>query len=246
MSWLQSHMLDTVGVYGRSVDDLALITDSISMPEPDDGQTYVGSRPSLVRALAGPPVDSATLGFIKTPAWGEADPATQAAFTELADKLGSACEPTDLAAPFNRVLELHGAIFGAENWYYYGHLYREQPEKLSAKIRGRLEAAQKVPAERYIEALRLREVIYADMQAKLDRYDALLCLASAGPAPKGFETTGSPAFNSPWTYLGVPCVSLPRLQVDGLPVGVQLVGARGNEAYLLRVAAWLDRRLAVD
>jgi Asp-tRNA(Asn)/Glu-tRNA(Gln) amidotransferase A subunit family amidase len=63
-------------------------------------------------------------------------------------------------------------------------------------------------------------------------------------APRGFETTGDAAFNSPWTYLGVPCVSLPRLTVDGMPLGVQLVGGRGAEGRLLRTARWLDGFLA--
>ena len=46
-------------------------------------------------------------------------------------------------------------------------------------------------------------------------------------------------FNALWTYLGMPCISLPLLEVDGLPLGVQLVGARGDDARLLRVAKWL-------
>jgi Asp-tRNA(Asn)/Glu-tRNA(Gln) amidotransferase A subunit family amidase len=66
-------------------------------------------------------------------------------------------------------------------------------------------------------------------------------MASAGPAPEGFTTTGSPIFNGMWTYLGVPCVTLPRLSVDGLPMGVQLVSTRGDEGRLLRTARWLDR-----
>ena len=49
-------------------------------------------------------------------------------------------------------------------------------------------------------------------------------------------------FNALWTYLGMPCISLPLLEIDGLPVGVQLVGARGNDAHLLRVADWMMRQ----
>ena len=71
----------------------------------------------------------------------------------------------------------------------------------------------------------------------------MICPASAGSAPAGLETTGSPIFNGLWTYLGVPCVTLPRLTVDGLPMGVQLVGLRGDEGRLLRTARWLDREL---
>ena len=51
-------------------------------------------------------------------------------------------------------------------------------------------------------------------------------------------------FNALWTYLGMPCISLPLLEVAGLPVGVQLTGARGDDAGLLRAAAWLMRERA--
>ena len=70
------------------------------------------------------------------------------------------------------------------------------------------------------------------------------CLASPGPAPKGLETTGNAIFNGLWTYLGVPCVSLPLLRVNDMPMGVQLVGMRGDEGRLLRTAAWMDRTLS--
>jgi Asp-tRNA(Asn)/Glu-tRNA(Gln) amidotransferase A subunit family amidase len=42
----------------------------------------------------------------------------------------------------------------------------------------------------------------------------------------------------------VPAVSLPLLEVDGMPMGVQLIGARGDDGRLLRTARWLARHLA--
>ena len=94
-----------------------------------------------------------------------------------------------------------------------------------------------------MHALIARETIYRGIETLLRRYDAIVCLASTGPGPIGFETTGSAVFNGLWTYLGVPCVSLPRLAVDGMPLGLQLVGMRGDEGRLLRTARWLDRHL---
>jgi Asp-tRNA(Asn)/Glu-tRNA(Gln) amidotransferase A subunit family amidase len=75
----------------------------------------------------------------------------------------------------------------------------------------------------------------------LVNHDAILTPAAPGPALVGLGSTGSPMFNALWTYLGMPCISLPLLTVDGLPVGVQLTGARSNDAGLLSIAAWLMR-----
>ena len=70
-------------------------------------------------------------------------------------------------------------------------------------------------------------------------FSAILTPAAMGPAPHGLAATGSPIMNGLWTYLGMPTVSLPLLQVNGLPVGVQLVGLRHDDARLLRTARWL-------
>ena len=240
---LQSHTLDTIGVYGRSLDDLALITDSLSIADPGDPQSYRGSRGSLREALAQPVPSPPRFAFLETPAWDLASAGAQKAITDVADSLGNACAKETPPAPFDRILDLHGAIFAAENAHYYGAYLRERPELLSDKIRARMTATYDVPARDYIAALTERDVIYGSIEALLSRYDAILCLPAAGPAPRGFESTGDPAFNSPWTYLGVPCVSLPRLTVEGMPLGVQLVGARGAEGRLMRTARWLDDSL---
>ncbi len=77
-----------------------------------------------------------------------------------------------------------------------------------------------------------------------DEYDAILTPAAPGPAPRGLDSTGNPAFCTLWTYLGTPAVTLPLLQSEsGLPIGVQLVGRRGNDARLLRTANWLVKTL---
>jgi Asp-tRNA(Asn)/Glu-tRNA(Gln) amidotransferase A subunit family amidase len=94
-----------------------------------------------------------------------------------------------------------------------------------------------------LAALEARELIYQSVEALLENYDAILCLSAPGPAPHGFETTGSAIFNGLWTLLGVPCLSIPLLTVDGLPQGVQLVGKRGEEGKLFRSAHVLCEKL---
>jgi Asp-tRNA(Asn)/Glu-tRNA(Gln) amidotransferase A subunit family amidase len=241
---LQSHTLDTVGVYGRSVEDLGLISDALSAYDPEDQWSYRGSRGSLTSALAQEPPAPPRFAFLETPAWDHAEDDAKAAIRGVADRLGRQCEAETLPPPFDRIIDLHMTVMGAEDLAYYGRHLEATPELLSPQIRERLEAAKSIRADQYIDALIKREEIYGGLEALLGRYDAVLCLASTGPAPKGFETTGSAIFNGLWTYLGVPCVSLPRLEVRGLPMGVQLVGLRGDEGRLLRTARWLDGFLA--
>ena len=238
---LQSHTLDTIGVSGRSVADLALLANTLSRPEPDDDFSYTGYREDLSAALARRSAGAPRFAFLKTPAWPDADPEARQAIEAFTKGLGEHCRDEALPPPFDRVLSLHATVFGAENLFYYGPFAEERPERMTRNLLQRLEGAKRFTARDYVEAIVQRQRTLSVLDELLEHYDAILCLAACGSAPRGFETTGNPAFNSPWTYLGVPSCSLPLLEVNGLPLGVQLVGQRGGEGSLLRAAGWLDR-----
>jgi Asp-tRNA(Asn)/Glu-tRNA(Gln) amidotransferase A subunit family amidase len=241
---LQSHTLDTLGAYGRSLEDLGLALDCLSLHEPDDGLSFPRSRGSAREILAEDPPSPPRFAFLETPAWSHADPGAQRAIRGVVERLGDRCREEGLPSPFDRIIDLHLTVMGTEDLAYYGTYLERTPELLSDALRQRLIDAKSIPAADYVTALNEREVIYADLAALLDDYDAVLCLASASSAPRSLETTGSPIFNGLWTYLGVPCVTLPRLEVDGLPMGLQLVGKRRDEGRLLRTARVLDGWLA--
>jgi len=240
---LQSHTLDTVGVHTRSVEDLALGLEVMSHHDPQDAVSYPRGRGDYQALVAAGAERAPRFAFVRTPGWDVATAAAQAAIEGVAGQLGDQCDTVDLPAPFDRITALHRSVMGPEDLTYYGRYLEETPELLSEEIRDLLIKARAVPAHEYVKAINARAVIYRDLEALLSRYDAVLCLPSPGSAPKGLDFTGDAIFNGLWTYLGVPCVTLPRLTVDGLPCGVQLVGLRNDEGRLLRTAKWLDNFL---
>lgn len=238
---MQSHTLDTIGVYGRSLADLALITDALSAHDPSDAVSYTRARPRIADVLAaGLPVKP-RFAFYKTPAWNEADPAAQEALIAFVKRLGNDVDEIDIPAMAD-VVRHHANVHGGESSAYYGPLLERHPEGVSPILTGVLKTAAKVSAADYVRSVNARETIYAEVEKMLDTYTALITLPAPGPAPKGLGSTGNAVFNGMWTYLGVPCVTSPLMSVAGLPLGVQLVGKRRDEGRLLAAARWMEER----
>jgi len=75
-------------------------------------------------------------------------------------------------------------------------------------------------------------------------FDILLTPSAPGEAPEGLEWTGDPVFNAPWTALHVPCITIPYGTGPlGLPLGVQIIGRRGQDAQALAWAAYAAHEL---
>lgn len=241
---MQSHTLDTIGVYGRSVDDLALGVDALSAHDASDPGSYPRSRPGLLSTSREAPPIAPLFAYVKTPAWEEhGDPRMHAAFAELVEALGGQVEEIQIATLENAI-EWGRVVQSAENLSYYGSLLERAPDKISAGLTERLNSGRSIAARTYIDAIRGRDLAYGVIEEVLTNYSAILTPAAPGPAPHSLASTGNPIFNLPWTYLGVPCVTLPLLEADGLPIGVQLVGMRRDDGRLLRTARWLSSFVA--
>lgn len=240
---LQSHTLDTIGVYGRTVDDLALVGETIGVHDPADPVSFAGARPRLTEIAGHEPPLPPLFAFVRSPAWDATAEVTREAFDELVAELGGRVEEVEIPS-LAQAIECQRIVQAAENAGYYG-IYRERaPELLSEGLTERLKSGARIAAQDYIRAVNMRETIYESIEELLTQYSAILMPSSLGPAPKGIGSTGNPAMNGMWTFLGVPVVSLPLLEADGLPIGVQLIGARRDEGRLLRTARWLARHLA--
>ncbi|HJQ58978.1 MAG TPA: amidase family protein, partial [Vineibacter sp.] len=153
---------------------------------------------------------------------------------------GKSAMEVELDAGFGRAIELHRTVMDVEMAHNFRRDYQSGGDKLSLRLRTLIERGREVRAVDYCGALSARTALGEALDPLFDEYDAIVTPAAPGPAPRGLDSTGDPAFCSMWTWLGVPTVSLPLLLApSGLPIGVQLVGRRGNDARLLRTARWL-------
>lgn len=244
---LLSRQLDTVGVFARSVEDVALIAEALAAYDPADPDTRPKARPHLAETAAGDPPLTPRIAFVKSPVWDEAGKESHEAFTELAEFLGDDCDEFTLPEPFNHATDWHRTIMYADLAKFLAAYYERGKDQLSEVLREKIEEGQKTLAVDYNRAVDWRAVLNSGLDELFERYDAIITPATTGEAPAGLDSTGSPAFCSLWTYCGTPAVNLPLMEgPNGLPVGVQLIGRRGDDARLLRTARWLVGRVADD
>ncbi len=234
-----SRTLDHVGLFARSLEDVALAAEAIMQFDADDEDMRPAAAPPLVRVLAEDPPVEPKLGFARTPAWDQAEDVTKAAFEELCEVLGARVEPLELPSFFAEAWPAQKTIMEAEMAHNLGRAYEHGRDRLSPAMQEALARGRAVTAKAYLAALALIRDLEAEIADATYAYDAILTPAAPGPAPRGMAT-GNPAFSTLWTLAGVPAVSLPLLADEsGLPMGVQLVSRRGDDARLLRTARWL-------
>ena len=236
-----SRTLDHVGLFARDLPDLALLAEQLVGHDERDLDTRPRARIPF-RAVAAEPVPIPPMfAWVRTPHWDRVAPDAREAFAELVAHLGDRVEELELSPAAAEAVEWHRVIMESEMAVNLDREWERGREHLSPSLRGQLERGRTGPA---LDYLRARERL-AELHASFDdlfsqRYDAIITPAAAGTAPAGLDATGDPIFCTLWTLCGMPALSLPLLQGEnGLPLGVQLVGARHADACLLRTATWL-------
>ncbi|HYL23656.1 MAG TPA: amidase [Burkholderiales bacterium] len=219
--------LDTIGIFGRSAEDLALALEVLTGRTP----TSNSRKPRI--------------GLCRTPRWPLADPAVQATVEQAARTLqraGAAVRDFELPAGSADLFDRHKVIMGYETARALGWEYWNHREQLSPTLRARLDEGWKVPREDYDAMRELARRLRRQLSAALREVDFLLTPSAPSEAPASLASTGDPVFNRAWTLLGVPCVTLPRGKgAHGLPLAVQLVGAHESDLQLLGWAEWVAK-----
>ena len=241
----QSRPIDHVGLFARSVEDVAFLGDQLMVFDARDPDMRHRAAPRLLETAASEPPVTPRFAFVKTPVWDQADEDAQAAFEELATSLGGeVVEEVELPEPFNSAVEWHQIILESNLARNFETEYDRGRDKLSDLLRKMMERGKKYLAVDYTRAVEKVPVLNGLLGETFERFDALLTPPAPGQAPLGLGATGNPVFCTIWTLCGTPAVTLPLLEgADGMPLGVQLVGPRGDDARLLRTARWLESRL---
>lgn len=238
----QSPFLDTVGVFARSVEDAALLAGVLAGHDAADSATEPRPDPRLLETAQAKAPVVPMFAIVRPPGYDDADPDMRAAMEELAEVLGEQCFEVPFGG-FDEVAEARARINFAEMAKCYYGLERRGRDTMSDHLKGAIDQGKAVLARDYLAALDWRVLLNGALDPIFDRCDAILCPSAPGAAPTA-ETTGSAIFNGIWTLAGVPTITLPAFTADnGLPMGLQLVGRRGDDARLLRTARWLAAHL---
>ena len=222
-----SDSLDTVGFFANTLEDAAKALHVLSgLPLAD-----------LTMKISAP-----RIGFARTSRWSQVDAASHAALESAAKKwaaAGAVVVDVPLPPAVEALFVEQGHIMKYEAARALAWEQDNHRELLSEGIRSRLDDGWAVTRERYDLAQRTAYDARRQFADLMRSFDLLLTLAAPGEAPKGLASTGDSMFNGLWTLLGVPCITLPGATgALGLPIGVQLVGASGEDTALLARARW--------
>lgn len=225
--------LDHVGVFARAVEDCALALTVLvgGDPAPDD---YVG-------AVVDPPAPR--LGVL-APFLARATPEMGKhleAVTRGLEAAGARLEDVALPAAFASIYDVGATVLRAEAAAAHAPLFPAHAAEYPPKIKELIELGHAISAPVYLAAQAARRQVREAVGAIAARYDAFLLPTIGAPAPRGLASTGDPSFCSPWSFLGMPAITLPTGVEGGLPLAVQLVAAPWSEARLLAAAAWCER-----
>lgn len=227
--------MDHPGPLGTCVKDLALLFRTIATPQPREAPGLNGSTLRIGR-LHGLFDDLA-------------DPVMHALMervTAVFRERGAQVVDVDLPAGFTEVVGRHRIIMAVEAASFHETRFRRHPEDYDPQITALLEEALACRAPEYARCKDHQRDLSIGMDSCARGVDVLLTPATTGPAPDA-ATTGNPAFNSPWSYTGLPTVSIPAgWSPDGLPLAIQLSAARNGDSRLLTAAEWCERVLEFE
>jgi len=225
--------LDTIGAYARSLDDIALFRAALMA---------IPHRP--IAKLDTPPRVAVCFTPHKGELQAEAITAVQDAAQALA-KAGAKVSEFELPAPGPELREGQKALSAFEGPRAAADEARRFYDLLSKSFqKDKIGAGNKLDYASWIAARKLGEHARAVVDALFSDIDVILTPPAKGEAPAGLDHTGDATFNLIWTYLWMPCVTLPFTRgPSGLPVGIQLVGRQHEDERLLAAAAWVQGAL---
>ena len=243
----QSSKLDQVGVFGKNVEDVALLAKSLIKKDLYDNDTIHFAADDMLKQCKKKIQFDPKFIFYKTSNWKNLDKESQKAFEFLIKNFKKNIEVFDEPSYFKNIHKYHQVVHEADMANSFQKYYEKSKNKLGKKLLEAIERGFKYSAGEYNEAKDFMERSYRSYSEVFEDYYGVITPASTGVADKGLNSTGSPEFCTIWTYMGLPSISLPLLSgEDNLPLGVQLVGNKLDDLRFLNTANWLEENCKDD
>ena len=238
----QSDKLDQVGLFGKSVEDVALLARVLIKKDLFDPATIHYSAEDMMDVCRKGPLFDPKFIFYKTKNWKNIDKESQKSFEIFIKTFKKNIEVFDTPSYFDDIPKYHKIIHETDMANNFQLYYKKYKKKLSKEMVSAIERGLKNSATEYAEAIDFMKRSYDSYKEVFEDYHGVLTPASSGVAPKGLGNTGSPEFSTVWTYLGLPSISLPLLTgKNDLPLGIQLIGDKHDDLRFLGVASWIEK-----
>ena len=237
-----SYSLDQIGMFGRKVEDVAMLAKVLIKKDKYDPATIHYSTENILTETKKGPIFEPKFIFYKTDHWKIIDKKSRESFEYFIKSFKKNIEIFDTPSYFKDIHKYHQIIHETDLANNFSIYFQKFKKKLSKYMQDAISNGNKYTAKEYAEAIDFINRSYESYEEVFEDYHGVLSPSSPGVAPKGLKSTGTAEFNKVWSYLGTPCISLPLLEGENnLPLGVQLIGNKYDDHRFLGVARWLEK-----
>jgi Asp-tRNA(Asn)/Glu-tRNA(Gln) amidotransferase A subunit family amidase len=242
--------LDHVGFFARNVNDVALALSLTSQSDPRDPASSPLTSFNLDVANGLDPLGPPRLLIMHTRFWGRVQPAQRGLLEAIANKFvaaGATVETREWPENLEQVWVLAHTILSYEAALIHSDLVARAPDRTSDHLKELVANGQRTSEGIYSSAREQQELLRHSISDVFTGIDVVLSVPAFGEAPSGLSDTGDAAFCTPWTFLGLPAITLPvGFGPAGLPLGIQLTGAHREDFKLVRIARWCERVIGYE
>ena len=243
-----SWSLDHVGWMARSVEDIALLLQVMSKPDPQEPITSRQPSSDFMAGLESP--QAPRIGLIRRFFYDHADVEVRQHTDGVAEALGRAgavVEEISLPDSIDTAIEDQRVIMAVEAAAFHQPMFDHRAEEYQPMLREMLRRGRDTDGLTYSRALERRQQFIAEMETVAEKADVLMTPSTPTPALADLTNTGNTMFQGPWTSCGLPAITIPSgLAASGLPLGIQLAASPFCEARLLAAARWCEQVLDVE
>jgi Asp-tRNA(Asn)/Glu-tRNA(Gln) amidotransferase A subunit family amidase len=219
--------IDTLGLFARSLADLVLMRAALTE----------GAKPAVPRPRKAP-----RIGLARTHVWPQAKPEMVQAIEMAQSALGA--PDVTLPTAIEDSIPSFGVVTRYEGLLMTEQVVRDNIDQVNPWSRDGYLGGLKLTRADFDHAVGESQRARAALATVFKQYDVLITPAATGEAPADLNIIEGGSFNSLWTHMYVPCLTIPAfVGPNGMPVGLQIVGPHGADEAVLAAGAWIEAQL---